>query len=248
MYQEIRDTLGTAYERFLMRDLTYVFAGLIIVTSVKYAYDGKIFDLFSIITKGWTNFILFFLSLYFIGCLTKEALSYWNKCDDFYTELKYPHWFSTCPKAEKYYILMFKIQKKFGMSTIRRLERTAYFYHIGASIGTASLVGSLILSFVGSLILSFVGSLILLILLVMTVLVIVSAILPKHNIFFTVILFLSFLFCRWYIILSAILPKHNIFHYIFFTVILFLSFLFCRWYNLRKLDEYNRHLNYLKEG
>ena len=217
MYQEIRDTLGTAYERFLMRDLTYVFAGLIIVTSVKYAYDGKIFDLFSIITKGWTNFILFFLSSYFIGCLTKEALTYWNqekdnkkvkKDNNCLNYLKCPHWFSTWhAKTKKYYILMFKIQKKFGVSTIRRLERTAYFYHIGASIGTASLVGLILFGFCH-----------------LTRLLELGWVPPiEYNTF-------------------------QLFQYASFIIILSLSFGFCLWYNLKKLDEYNRHLNYLEEG
>ena len=195
MYQEIRDTLGTAYERFLMRDLTYVFAGLIIVTSVKYAYDGKIFDLFSVITKGWTNFILFFLSSYFLGCLTKEALTYWNqekdnkkvkKDNNCLNYLKYPHWFSTWhAKTKEYYILMFKIQKKFGMSTIRRLERTAYFYHIGASIGTASFVGFLILVSFRLFLFELLGR-------------IPSIEYTFQYASFIIILLLSFGFCLWY--------------------------------------------------
>jgi hypothetical protein len=46
MYQEFKESIGVAYERFLMRDLTYVFAGFIIIISFNYSFGFMPFDVF----------------------------------------------------------------------------------------------------------------------------------------------------------------------------------------------------------
>ena len=80
-----------------------------------------------------------FLFSYFIGLLNKEAWTYWNK-----NKTKY--WFTTWSEYEENNTLkLAKIQKKHGNYTVRRLERTSYFYHIAASFGTAFLSSFIII-------------------------------------------------------------------------------------------------------
>jgi hypothetical protein len=237
---KLKDNLALAYENFLMRDLTYVFAGVLILLSLKYAYDGKVIDTFEYITLNWIRILIFFIGSYFIGLLVKEALTYGNfsyriknpnkgknifeKCpwwynkpdgSEYQTYIIWPWWFTTWHRCnEKYekkkdkfiliekdkgfYTIISDLLKKYGPDIIRRLERTTYFVHIGASFGTASFIGFQIL-----------------------------------------------FWAHVYRLLGWIKSINYSFEYSLFLISLPILFLFCLWYNHQKIKEFNGHLDYL---
>lgn len=153
----IWSALGEAYENFIMRDLTYAFAGLIIFFGIKYTIDGEILSWLKYIASDIIRILFFLLSAYFTGLIVKEGLTYSNvdkqdtnvihrdlKWAFKYNRLSWRYWFSTdhlTPSDYKgFYVFMSEVEKIFGYSTLRRLERTAFFFHCGAAFGTASFI------------------------------------------------------------------------------------------------------------
>ena len=136
MPEEVKDIVGRLYENFLMRDLTYVFGGALLLASIKYAYDGNLLDAIDYVSQDFLKFILFLTISYFIGLIVQEGASFIKIV-------------KTRPKIPKpyndYFILMEDIQEKYGFGTIRRIERIVYLKHVGAAVGSASLIGSFIL-------------------------------------------------------------------------------------------------------
>lgn len=149
MNQEIKETIGIAYERFLMRDLTYMLSGLISIISVKFNYDGNITEILIFIGKendcNFCIFILFLIISYFVGLLSKEGLQFIkikNKSNSktslfFTTKID----IGVIKPYNDQIIFRADVIKFLGFEVSRRLERVTYFFHIGAAIGTASLIG-----------------------------------------------------------------------------------------------------------
>lgn len=71
MAEEIRDVVSRMYENFLMRDLTYVFAGSLLLASTKYAYDGNLISSIDYISQNFLRFIIFITISYFIGLIVQ---------------------------------------------------------------------------------------------------------------------------------------------------------------------------------
>ena len=46
MSSDIKNIIGTAYEHFIMRDLTYVFAGFLILISINLSFNLNLVELF----------------------------------------------------------------------------------------------------------------------------------------------------------------------------------------------------------
>lgn len=71
--------LGKIYEKFFMRDLTYIFAGFLILWSLRYSFkDADVFNyLFHFLDIGemdWFKLIIVFAVSYFVGLIVKESL------------------------------------------------------------------------------------------------------------------------------------------------------------------------------
>jgi len=161
MYQELRETIGVSYERFLMRDLTYVFSGFILLLCITFAYNENINIIFNLLINesndcNWCIFLIFLAIAYFVGFIAKEGLQHIKKKKNkdgkrkpwlFNTLPDYPKPFNEHPISEGKgsLILQSIIGKRYGFGTLRELERRVYIFHIGASVGTASFLGFIIL-------------------------------------------------------------------------------------------------------
>ena len=143
MPEEYKDVVSRLYENFLMRDFTYIFGGGILLASVKYAYDGNLIGAIDYVTQDFLKFIIFLITSYFIGLIVQEGVS----LIIIKTKSKERYIIKTTQEIpySDYFLLMAEIQKKYGGGTIRRIERIIYLKHVGAAIGSASLISSLIL-------------------------------------------------------------------------------------------------------
>ena len=139
----IKDVVGDVYENFLMRDLTFVFSGSLLLASAKYAYGGKLIDTIDLISENGLTFIIFLAISYFIGLIIQEGF------------LIFQEFVAKVFKTEKRLVkmdlnsavLMARIYEKYGFDPIRRIERTSYLKQVGAAIGFASLISAFILLF-----------------------------------------------------------------------------------------------------
>jgi len=147
MPEEYKDVVSRIYENFLMRDLTYVFGGGLLLASVKYAYDGNLMGAIDYVSQNFLKFIVFVVISYFVGLIVQEGVSFINI--KIKSKSKEIYIVKTAPEVPKsyndYFLLMADIQKNYGVDTIRRIERTIYLKHVGATIGSASLISCLIL-------------------------------------------------------------------------------------------------------
>jgi hypothetical protein len=154
MYSELKESIGIAYERFLMRDLTYVFSGFILLNCFTFAYYGSFKPNFYFLpyiseTCNICMFLLFLIISYFVGFIAKEGLQHIkiNNNPVFFSTLpKYPYPFNQDSESGKGSLIMKSIiNKKYGIGTTLELERRIYIFHIGASIGSTSFLGSILL-------------------------------------------------------------------------------------------------------
>ena len=136
MPEEIKDVVGITYENFLMRDLTYVFAGSLLLASTKYAYDGNLICAIDYVTQDVFKFTIFLSVSYAIGLIVQEGVSF-IKIVKTQPEIPKPY--------NDYFLLMADIRENYGFAIIREIERTIYLKHVGAAIGSTSLISSLIL-------------------------------------------------------------------------------------------------------
>jgi len=147
MPEEYKDVVSRIYENFLMRDLTYVFGGGLLLASVKYAYDGNLMGAIDYVSQNFLKFIVFVVISYFVGLIVQEGVSFINI--KIKSKSKEIYIVKTAPEVPKsyndYFLLMADIQKNYGVDTIRRIERTIYLKHVGATIGSTSLISCLIL-------------------------------------------------------------------------------------------------------
>jgi len=142
----IGDFLDKMYENFLARDLTYIFAGGLLLTNINYACNINIKFFFDYITANLFKFIIFMGVSYFIGIIIQEGLSFINiktKSEkNFYiintrAEIPTPY--------TNYCTLITDIKKHFGLTTLKELERIVYLKQIGSAIGASFFLSSLIL-------------------------------------------------------------------------------------------------------
>ena len=136
MSEQIRDAVGRIYENFLMRDLTYVAGGALLIAGIEYARHGDLTHATDYISQNTLKFVLFLGVSYFVGLVVKEGMCF--------TKI-----FKVAPEVPKpyddYFLLMGDIQKKHGSDVIRRIERIIYLKHVGVAIGSASFISSWIL-------------------------------------------------------------------------------------------------------
>lgn len=140
--------ISKMYENFLARDLTYIFAGGLLLTNINYACNRNFKGFFNYITENLFKFIIFLGVSYFIGLITQEGLSFINIKTKSKKEIYIIKTRPEIPSQYKNYCsLMTDIEKYFGLITLKEIERTIYLKHIGTAIGSASLISSIILLF-----------------------------------------------------------------------------------------------------
>jgi len=136
--EEIKDFAARVYENFLMRDLTYVFAGVLLLASTKYAYDRELIDAINYVSQDIFKFVIFIAVSYFIGLIVQEGCTFVGIVK---TRPEKP-----AKEYAKYLMLRANIRRQ-RPEAIREMERVIYMKHIGAAIGSASFISCLILIF-----------------------------------------------------------------------------------------------------
>ncbi len=135
MSDGISDTLDRVYENFFMRDLTYVFAGSLLLTSILYVYEINLINAMNYISQNFIRFIIFVSVSYIIGYIGFTGIMFLNifeKLKDIYG-------------GHKDIKIFADIEGRYGHNTIRRIERDQYLDRLAKTIGSATLISSLIL-------------------------------------------------------------------------------------------------------
>jgi hypothetical protein len=118
----IRSILNEVYEEFLLRDLTYLFAGGLLLASAKYAYDGNLKEAIDYVSDNPLKFVIFLGVSYLLGLLAQEGMSFlgivktWEEAPSGYSSAE--HFRSD-------------VLKFYGYSVYREVERTAYLKMVG---------------------------------------------------------------------------------------------------------------------
>ena len=136
MSKNLNDIIDRMYENFLMRDLSYIFGGCILLGSLAYSLNGELTSIINYITNNVLIFILFLIVAYFIGIITQEGMAFTGLIK---TRQKVPE------PYEDYIILLINIKKYFGEDAIKYLERIIYLKHIGSSLGASSFIGTVLI-------------------------------------------------------------------------------------------------------
>jgi len=73
---DLLNSLGIAYEHFIMRDLTYLFAGFIIIFIFDYTFEINLFNYFEFIKIEWLKYVIFLLFSYFPQIVSRLILPF----------------------------------------------------------------------------------------------------------------------------------------------------------------------------
>lgn len=135
MSDKIPDAVDRIYENFFVRDLTYVFSGSLLLISILYVCEVNLINAIDYISQNFIKFILFIGVSYVAGYIV-------------FTGVMFLHIFKTVkavydPRNE--IEVLAEIQAKYEYNTIRRIERENYLERFARTIGSASLISSLIL-------------------------------------------------------------------------------------------------------
>jgi hypothetical protein len=136
MSENSNNIFDRIYENFFTRDFCYILGGSLLLIIIKYAWDRNIIDLINYITENFLKFIVFILFSYVIGVIVQEGLSF----------IKVVNTSTQIPSSHTNYLLAIEdIRKNYSEVTLREIERVIFLKHFGASIGGASLIGSIVL-------------------------------------------------------------------------------------------------------
>ena len=123
------------YENFIMRDLTYVFSGSLLLISILYVCEGNLINCIEYISQNLIMFIIFVGISYLTGYIVFTGamfLKIFKKVQDVYA-----------PRNELK--ILWEINNKYGPDTVKRIERESYLDRFARNIGSASLISALIL-------------------------------------------------------------------------------------------------------
>jgi Fe2+ transport system protein B len=134
MSLETKDIMGTMYENFVTRDVTYAGAGALMIISIYHVFFCCVNALTIEILAKPLAFLIFIAVSYFSGLIVKEGI-----CQILGIKYGYPRNF---PESRHLEFHAF-INEKYGRDGLKRMERTNYFMHVGISFGLGSLVGFL---------------------------------------------------------------------------------------------------------
>jgi len=138
MSDDIKDTLYNIYECFLLRDLVFIFGGSLILGSIYYVFNGDIITAVNYVTQNFFKFLLFLIVSYFTGIIVSDGVKQIK-----FIKIVEPD--TLMSENFNFTILMARIREKWGVNTIRRIERCIYFKKVGSVIGSALLISALIL-------------------------------------------------------------------------------------------------------
>ena len=159
MSDNFLDAVDRIYEKFLMRDLTYVFGGSLLLISIQYVREGNLINTIDYISQNLIIFIIFLGISYVAGYVVFTGVMFLKIFDtvkDIYT----PH---------NEIKILADILEKYGHDTIKRIERENYLERFARTIGSASLISSCVLIFSFIMYYRFVDLIISLILVVITI-------------------------------------------------------------------------------
>ena len=137
MSDNFLDGMDRIYEKFFMRDLTYVFCGSLLLISIQYVREGNLINTIDYISQNLIIFIIFLGISYVTGYIVFTGVMFlkiFGTVKNIYT----PH---------NEIKILADILKKHGPDTIRRIERENYLERFARAIGSASLISSCILLF-----------------------------------------------------------------------------------------------------
>ncbi len=140
MSDDIKDTLYNIYECFLLRDLAYIFGGSLVMGSIYFVFNRNIIIAIDYITQNFFKFLIFLFFSYFLGVIVSDLVQIIRIKK--FCIIK-PEHLST--DEFDFLMLMAGIRKKWGVNSVRRIERVIYFRKLSAVICSASLVSFLIL-------------------------------------------------------------------------------------------------------
>lgn len=135
MASDLKDILSNAYENFFMRDLIYIFGGGLILGASFYAVGGDILEGLNFVSANFFKFTMFLVLAYFVGLVFNDLAK----------RLKIIQGETLGSLPFNFTHLMAEIQKQWGPSSIKRIERCIYFRNVGSIIGVASLISAVIL-------------------------------------------------------------------------------------------------------
>ena len=124
------------YESHFLRDVTYTASGLIVVATVFISFAGRLSPLVAAMERHLILAIMVLVLSYVVGLLLQEGFTALGL---FRTEPDIPQPFKTR------HVLMSEIAQRCGPAATRELERTIYLKHVGAAIGSASVIASICL-------------------------------------------------------------------------------------------------------
>ena len=137
MSEKIADALTSAYDTFVLRDLTKAAAGGLAISALALAFSVKFDAALATVTSSFLAFALFLTVSYFLGLLMEEAGFLLGL---FRTEPKLPD------AVASRYVAMASIRKSYDLRVVHELERTVFLKHVGSSIGAASLISAVTIS------------------------------------------------------------------------------------------------------
>lgn len=137
MSDNFLDGMDRIYEKFFMRDLTYIYGGSLLLISIQYVREGNLINTIDYISQNLIVFIIFLGISYVAGYIVFTGVMFLKIFDtvkDIYT----PH---------NEIKILADILKKYGPDTIKRIERENYLERFARTIGSASLISSCVLIF-----------------------------------------------------------------------------------------------------
>lgn len=141
----VKEEVGKLYENFIMRDLTYISSGALLLIILYECFSNEILNLnFKIILYPTSklDFMLFFLISYFLGIIAQEILTL-NNPNNCVTKKIQKVIFRTKPNTpnnENYLKIISMVESKYGNHTLRSFERTIFLKHIFTALGSTSVI------------------------------------------------------------------------------------------------------------
>lgn len=136
MWDELKNTSVNLYENFILRDLTYITSGSIIIGSAYFAFTMDIISAVDYITQDFLKFIVFLAISYTLGYIIREGFVI-LKVFKAHSDIK-------LSGNNIFGSINSKIFKEVGINAFRDIERNVYFMHFAASLGSGFLLSGII--------------------------------------------------------------------------------------------------------
>jgi hypothetical protein len=140
MVEKASEIVGKIYQNYFLRDLTYIFGGALILTSIYYCFYNKAFspiELIYAVTSSTSIFLIMVTSCYFIGYVFKDLIYYL---------------FKVIMKNQTYHFndhLVFFEHLRFYNGDrnllLQLYNRTIFLEHVCISLGSSSIISAVLL-------------------------------------------------------------------------------------------------------